>query len=111
MAVDDATGKHARRRNWEQVVGPWRRPPSSGVLPRPDPVWRGGLVLGRRRVPALDAEGPVDLGLGEGLVAGGRGNDQVADQLDLVLERVVGQVSTGPRFLGHGSNANGSKAF
>jgi len=52
-------------------------------------------------VGALDAQGVVDLVVGERSFAGGGGDHEVTDELDLVLERVVGELCTGVRVRGN----------
>src|SRR6478735_5808920 len=85
-----------------------------GLRPPPPVVNRSGL---RGAVLDLgkDTEQPVDLVLGQRTGAGGRRDHQVADELDLRLEVVVGEVLTrgirgrhttnlGPRWTGRVTN-------
>jgi hypothetical protein len=51
----------------------------------------------RIAVQPLDAQDQVDLLVGQRALAGRSRNDELTDQLDLVLQSVVGELSTGGR--------------
>lgn len=58
----------------------------------------------------LDAEGLVDLSVGQRPLARGSGHDELANKLDLVSQSVVGELSTAVVVHCHKEDANRARA-